>query len=57
MNKTDKISYSKKIDSKWDAPKNPADNYWNWRVEEFVDSDAVFVDLVENVESWTGYQG
>lgn len=30
---------------------------WQWRVEEFENTEGVYVDLKDNVEAFTGYQG
>ncbi|EAS05801.2 endoplasmic reticulum oxidoreductin 1 (macronuclear) [Tetrahymena thermophila SB210] len=56
--KTDFIQQSKYDYADWaQEPEVKITDEWQWRVEEFNESEGSYVDLKDNVEAFTGYQG
>lgn len=54
---SDPVKYDKNFDPHIMKDDSEWDNYWNWRVEEYDIDSGVYVDIVDNIEAYTGYQG
>jgi ERO1-like protein alpha len=58
LDRADQIKLDRDFDPHWPKDENMLkDDQWQWRVEEFAPSSGVYIDLRENDEAYTGYQG